>query len=61
MDKYIIKIWNNVIKFEVFLYEEGYFFDKFKDEKYRDEILCLGLYIINKFIILKFWLYDFDF
>lgn len=62
MDKYVIKNWNIVIKFEIFLYEDGYFVFIFKDMKDRDEILLVGLYIINnKYVIFKFWFFDFNF
>lgn len=44
------------------MYKEGYFFVRFIDEYDRDEIMYLRLYLLNNnFIIMKFWVFDFDF
>lgn len=62
MEYFIIWNWNNVVKFKFFLHKEGYFIVKFELMKDRDDVIMVGLFIMNnKFLIMKVWWSDFCF
>lgn len=54
MERFVHRNWNQVVKSEVFLYEDGFYIVKFQSPKDRDDVLCSGPYTFNnKPIILR--------
>lgn len=62
MENFVICFWNNVVKFELFLYENGYFVVRIYNIIDRDDIMCFGLYILNNcIVVLRIWDFKFNF
>lgn len=52
MENFIGKIWNIVVKFNLYFYDESYFIVKCYSVSDMDEIVCFGLYSFNNRLII---------